>query len=113
MNHAFAMLRRRSFLATALAAAGTGLVAGCSQSGRQPVKVEVPPPTQQLRALLEAYAKSGELDSGVIAIREQIEALRKTDSAKADALDREIAKLESAKGAAAVKKQAEAMLGKL
>jgi hypothetical protein len=39
--------------------------------------------------------------------------LRKTASVKADALAAELPKLESAKGAAAVKKQAEAMLGLL
>lgn len=103
--------RRECFML--LLAASAMLAAGCQKTGRPPIKVDVPPATQQLRALLEGYAKTGELDSGVVAIREQIEVLRKTDAAKAGALDQEIGKLESTKGAAAVKKQAEAMLGLL
>jgi len=75
--------------------------------------VTPPPAAAQLRALLETYAKTGELDSGVVAVREQIDALRATDAAKADALAAELAKLEASRGAAAVKKQAEAMLEKL
>jgi len=86
---------------------------GCGRRGPAPIRVEVPPAVTQLRALLEGYATSGELDSGIVAIREQIDVLRGTDAAKADALAAELPKLESSKGAAAVKKQAEAMLGKL
>lgn len=93
--------------------ASVAVSVGCGQRGRTPIRVEVPPPVTQLRSLLETYAKTGELDSGVIAIREQIDVLRATDAAKADALAAELPKLESSKGAAAVKKQAEAMLGKL
>jgi len=86
---------------------------GCGRRGPAPIRVEVPPAVTQLRGLLEGYAKSGELDSGIVAIREQIDVLRGTDAAKADVLAAELPKLESSKGAAAVKKQAEAMLGKL
>jgi len=90
--------------------AGSG---GCGSRGPAPIPVKVPPLVTQIRGLLESYAKSGELDSGMVSLREQIDALRATDAAKADALAAEFAKLEGARGAAAVKKQAEAMLGKL
>lgn len=88
-------------------------VGGCGRSGPEKVQVQVPPPAQQLRALLETYATSGQLDSGVVAIREQIDTLRATDAAKADELAADLAKFETLKAADAVKKQAESMLKKL
>jgi len=94
--------------AVALAAAG-----GCGSRGPAPIRVTPPPALTQLRSLIETYAKSGELDSGVVAARDLIDALRATDAAKADTLAAELAKLEASRGAAAVKKQAEAMLEKL
>lgn len=95
---------------------GIGLVAaasGCVKSGPEKIQVQVPPPVQQLRSLLETYAKTGELDSGVVAIREQIDALRATDAAKADELAADLARFETLKAADAVKKQADLMLKKL
>ena len=99
----------RGLLVAMLAA----FISGCVQGGSEKIQVQVPAPVAQIRALLETYAKTGELDSGVVAIREQIDLLRTTDAAKADDLAADLAKFETLKAADAVKKQAEAMLKKL
>lgn len=88
-------------------------LAGCGTRATTSIPVEVPPPVQQLRQLLGSYAESGQLDSGVVAIREQIDALRSSDASKAESLAADLGKLETLKSPAAVKELASAMLGKL
>jgi hypothetical protein len=107
---AFASNRSRLFV-TLFAVVAATAAARCGRGGAAPIRVEVPPVGAQIRGLLEGYAKGDGLGSGLIAIREQIDVLPGGDAAKAEALAAELPKLESSKGAVAVKTQAAARLG--
>ncbi|PQO36734.1 hypothetical protein C5Y96_06060 [Blastopirellula marina] len=85
---------------------------GCGPSTPS-TSVEVPKPTAMIKSTLEGYASSGELDSGIMILDEEIAKLKESDSALATSLEQDLAKLKSASGKSAVKKQAESMLEKL
>ena len=85
---------------------------GCGPS-TQSTTVEPPKPVEEIKATLKGYADSGQLDSGIVILEEEIAKLKETDAALASTLEEDLAKLQSASGRSAVKKQAEAMLEKL
>lgn len=85
---------------------------GCGPSTPS-TSVEVPPPTAMIKSTLEGYAASGELDSGIMILDEEIAKLKESDPTKAAELEADLAKLKSAGGKSAVKSQANAMIEKL
>lgn len=88
------------------------LLVGCGRSTKSE-RVEVPPTVEQIRASLQPYADSGQLDSGVVSLHDQIEALKADDPAKASTLESDLAELEGMKTPDKVKAKAQEMLGKL
>ncbi|MCA9211128.1 MAG: hypothetical protein R3C99_02000 [Pirellulaceae bacterium] len=88
------------------------LMSGCGRSTKS-VRVEVPPAVEQIRMTLQPYADSGQLDSGVVALHDQIEALKADDPAKAATLESDLTELEGLKTPDKVKAKAQEMLGKL
>ena len=89
------------------------LVVGCG--GPQSVKVtpKNTPAVDAVKGALDEVAKSGQLGSGGLTIQENLEKLKATDAAKADALLKDYGELAKAKDPQAVKAKANAMLGKL
>lgn len=84
---------------------------GCSN---QPTPQAVtPPPPPAAKALLEDVAKSGELGSGAESIRQALEQLKATDSAKAEKLLTELGELETTSDPAKIKTKAKAMADQL
>ena len=91
----------------------TALV-GCGGRSTESVAVEETPAAVEIRSSLEYLAETGQVDSGVMSIEENIAKLQETDPAKATELSADLEKLKkSANNPAAVKSQAQAMLGKL
>jgi hypothetical protein len=76
-------------------------------------RVDVPPAEQQAKAMLQTYAETGQLDSSVVTLQEQLEAIKATDEAKGNALLSDFEQLKSASSPAKVKEKAQAMLSKL
>jgi len=74
--------------------------------------VEEPGATSQITSGLQGVAETGEIDSGVMMVREQLEELKQTDAAKAEELLKDLDELESLSGEAA-KTKAKEMLEKL
>jgi hypothetical protein len=95
-------------LAVAIAA-----VAGCSSVTDTPVTVTPPASTDQIKAVLNDVAQSGELGSGGMTLEQQIENIRPTDAAKADALKKGYEELKAATDPAKRKAKAQEMLSKL
>lgn len=85
---------------------------GCGPS-TQSTSVEPPKPTDQIKSSLEYYAESGELDSGIIILDEEVAKLKESDPTLGAELEKDLAALKSSSGKSAVKKQANAMLEKL
>lgn len=85
---------------------------GCGPS-TQSTSVEPPKPTEEIKATLQGYAASGELDSGIVILEEEIAKVKESDPTLGATLEEELGKLKSASGKSAVKKQAEAMIEKL
>lgn len=86
---------------------------GCGQS-TPATKVEPPDPNQEIRSALQQVADSGVVDSGLIVVRERLEAMRQTDAAKAQALLQDLSQLEAMTGNPnQAKAKAKEMLGKL
>lgn len=78
--------------------------------------MEATPPAaeEELRTVLTELVETGEpLGSGGMIIMEQVEALRETDSAKADALAGQVDGLMAEQNPAQVKAKAQAMLDEL
>ncbi len=88
------------------------VMTGCGSSGTS-VRVKPPAAQEQVKAGLQDLAKAGEITSGVMIIRQQLEEMKKTDSAKAEGLLKDLTELESLKGSAANKAQAHEILSKL
>ncbi len=77
------------------------------------VTVEPPSATQQIKDAFDQVAASGEVDSGLVTAREQLEALKETDAAKAAELLKDLDELQAMKDATAIKKKASEMAAKL
>ncbi len=92
-----------------------GLLVGCSG---QPGSISVTPPPQQApadaaKAALKDMADSGQVGSGIMAVRENLEKLKSTDAAKGEALLKELDELSKLNQPDAVKAKAKAMMEKL
>ena len=86
-------------------------VLGCS--GEDTTSVEVAAPNTQIQSALESAAETGQIDSGIMLVREQLELMQETDAAKADALLKDLDELESMTSTGKVKAKAKEMLSKL
>jgi hypothetical protein len=89
-----------------------GLVSayGCGSSA--PSTDVTPPGQEQIKPTLESVVETGTIDSGLMVVREELEKMQATDSAKADELLKDLDELETLSGDAAKTKATE-MLGKL
>ncbi len=72
-------------------------IVGCG-SGENATPVEPPTADSQIKSSLEYVAESGQVDSGIMLVREQLEELKETDAAKADALLKDLDELETMAG---------------
>lgn len=92
------------------------LAFGCTVIGCGPksvTKAVTPPGQEQIKPILEGIAEKGELDSGLMAVRDQLEAMKNTDAAKADALLKDLDELQKLRDPAQIKSKAKQMAGKL
>ncbi|GAB4136489.1 MAG: hypothetical protein Kow0040_22550 [Thermogutta sp.] len=86
---------------------------GCGPSTPS-TKVETPDPNQEVRSALQQVADTGVVDSGLMVVRERLEAMKETDAAKAQTLLQDLSQLESMTGNPnQAKAKAQEMLGKL
>ncbi len=87
---------------------------GCGGPNDTPIEVTPPAATEELKAMLTDLASSGEpVGSGGMVISERIEEIRKTDPAKADALQKSADNLMGASDPSKVKSLAKEMLSNL
>jgi len=91
------------------------LICGCSggQAGPKSVRVTPPSPAENAKATLKEFAETGQVGSGLMLVRENFEAIKKTDAAKGDALLKELDELGKAKNPDEVKAKAKALMEKL
>lgn len=90
------------------------LVGGCTGSTTpKPVKVAPPSPAENAKATLKEFAETGQIGSGLMLVRENFEAIQKTDAAKGGALLKELDELSKAKPGDEVKAKAKALMDKL
>jgi hypothetical protein len=92
--------------------AGALFIAGCGP-GQTPAETVTPVTPPAAKAQLTDVANSGELGSSASAIRESLEALKATDSAKADELLNDLTALEGLADPNQIKAKAKAMADKL
>jgi hypothetical protein len=70
------------------------LAIGCSsQPGAVSKRVQATPPLDKAKAALQDVVKTGEVGSGLDDVQTYAEELKKTDSAKADSLSKQLATL--------------------
>lgn len=84
---------------------------GCGGEGATSVEVEAP--NAQIQAALADVAESGQIDSGIMLVREQLEMMRETEAAKADDLLKDLDALEGMSSPGSIKAKAKEMLSKL
>jgi hypothetical protein len=96
-----------------VASLGLASLAGCGGPSDSAVNVTPPASTEQLKAALNDVAQSGQLGSGGMVIEQEIEAIRATDAAKADALKKGYDELKAAASPDAAKAKAQEMISKL
>jgi hypothetical protein len=89
------------------------LVWGCEGPRGKAIKVQPPSPAENAKAALKEMADSGQTGSGLMMIRENFEAIQKTDAAKGGALLKELEGLNSAKPGDDTKAKAKALMEKL
>ncbi len=71
-------------------------------------------PQDQIKSALQQVANTGQVDSGLMVVREQLEAMKSTDEAKAQALLQDLDQLEAlANRPQQARAKAQEMLGKL
>ncbi len=86
---------------------------GCS-NGTPSQSVAPPDPNQEIRSALQQLAETGTIDSGLMVVRERLEAMRETDAAKAQTLLQDLSQLESMAGnPGQAKAKAQEMIKKL
>lgn len=89
------------------------LVLGCGPRETKKA-VQQAPPQDQVRSTLQQVAETGVVDSGLMVVREQLEAMKSTDAAKAEGLLQDLDQLEGmANQPEQAKTKAQEMLGKL
>jgi hypothetical protein len=86
---------------------------GCGAVGDSPVNVTPPPSTDQIKTVLNEVVQSGQLGSGGMTIESEIEKIRATDAAKADALKKDYDELKAAADPNTAKAKAQQMMSKL
>lgn len=92
---------------------GAFLLVGCGPVGDSATTVTPPASTDNIRAVLTDLSKTGEMNSGVMMLESNIETLRQTDAAKADALKKGYDELKALNDPNQIKAKAQEMLGKL
>ncbi len=97
----------------ALVALLLGGCGGSSGPGPQRVQPAQVQPADAIRSALESIARTGEVGSEGLTIQENIERLRASDPAKADALSKDYEELQRASDPGKVKSVAAQMLQKL
>jgi len=98
-------LLRISMLAAVLAVAGCG-------GGPKPIQVQ-PPAAANAKATLQEVAQTGQLGSGMMQVRENLQQIKQTDAAKGNELLSELDALEKATDPETIKAKAKAMADKL
>lgn len=105
-------MRRRSLLAWAIATClSTASLVGCGSDGA--VAVTPNPAATEIRMALSGVAKSGQIDSGIVIVKDQIEKLKTDDAAKAAAIAPLYEELTKAKSPAEAKRLATQILEQL
>lgn len=105
---------KRTLVLAMLAAVGPVSLVGCSTGTTNPSTTSVTPTTPPLKTTLEGIASSGQIGSAAPEVQAQFEALKTSDSAKADAIAADMDALLKAEGnAAKVKQLATQIVGKL
>jgi outer membrane murein-binding lipoprotein Lpp len=89
------------------------LLAGCGSVSDQPKTVTPPAATESIKAVLNDLAQTGQMSSGVMTLETEIEKLRATDAAKADALKQGYDQLKGLNNPALIQAKAKEMLSKL
>lgn len=90
------------------------LVVGCSRERPAvPVKQAASPAAEAVKSGLKEIADSGQIGSGMLTIRENLEKLKSTDPAKADALLKELDKLSAMSDPGAIRAKAKQMMDQL
>lgn len=84
---------------------------GCGPAERTK-KVQPPSAQEEITMCLQHVADTGEIDSGLMVVRDKLAEMKATDAAKAEELLKDLDELEKTSGDAAKKKASE-MLGKL
>jgi hypothetical protein len=97
---------------TLLAVVFAALV-GCGSVGDTPTAVTPPASTDSIKAALNDVVQTGQLGSGGMTLEQEIENLRASDAAKADALKSDYEQLKGMTDPARAKAKAQEMLGKL
>jgi hypothetical protein len=77
------------------------------------ITVTRPPATENIKAVLTDLAATGQMNSGVMTLSAEIGALRETDPAKADALQKDYDALTTLQNPAQIQAKAKEMLSKL
>lgn len=90
---------------------GMVAVLGC-QASETTTTVEEPG-QEQIKPALEAVAQSGVIDSSLMVVREEAEAMKATDAAKAEELLKDLDELEALSDPEQIKAKAKEMAGKL
>lgn len=83
---------------------------GCDSGSTLPVNDQEAP--DQVKQALQSVADTGEIDSGLMVVQEQLEEMKATDAAKAEELLKDLEELMGLSGDAAKTKATE-MIGKL
>lgn len=86
------------------------VLAGCGSSSKP---VAPPPAPTMVKSILQDLATHGEMNSGVEELERQLEAMKATDPAKANALLADYKELRSLRNSQAIKTKAKAMIDKL
>lgn len=88
------------------------VIVGCSREHTKSVKPLAP--QDEIRSVLEHVAQTGEIDSGLVIVRDKLEVMKETDAAKAGELLQDLNQLEKLNNQPAqAKAKAQEMLKKL
>ena len=82
------------------------LLLGCSN---EPAPVSVTPVASPAKGVLEEYAKTGEMGSGILEVQTAVDNMKQTDAAKAAKLDGELQALQKETDKEKVKAKAKAL----
>ena len=91
----------------------TSLVGCGAVTNDAPKTVTPPSSTEQMKAVLNDLAQSGQMSSGVMTLETEIDKLKATDAAKADALKKDYDALKAMNDPNQIKAKAQEMLKKL